>query len=322
MTIERETEVMEELLAAAEWALGSTAPNPSVAAAALGRDGEVLSLQSHAGAGTPHAEALVISDCRQRGVLDQVDTLVVTLEPCNHFGRTPPCSHAILDAGIRKVKFGAFDPNPRVHGGGQAFLRGKGVDTARIADPKLQTRATNLIRAFSKWSLSARPWVTLMQVVPAGGSSAPATGEIPSNTSSPLVFAHELRRRSDAILTGSGAVLAGLAEFTVRHLPDHQGKSRELVVLDPRGRIQVEAPEWLRQQESLGFRVHLLGDLESALSLLGEKGAVEVLVEAGPEVSAAILETDSWDEWVTITSSLEPGQQRELYDVRFRQSQR
>ena len=115
---------MEGILALAEQYLGATAPNPCVGAAALDENGELLSMAAHKKAGTPHAEAAVIADLRQKKLLAQAHTLLVTLEPCNHEGRTPPCSDAIIAAhqetgAFKKVIFICRDPNPKVLGHGR-----------------------------------------------------------------------------------------------------------------------------------------------------------------------------------------------------------
>src|SRR5690242_4516246 len=94
----------------AEQFVGATSPNPPVGAVAVDAQGGILSVQAHEQAGTGHAEAKVIEDLRARGLLGQVDTLFVTLEPCNHHGRTPPCTEAILASGIGKVIYGVKDP--------------------------------------------------------------------------------------------------------------------------------------------------------------------------------------------------------------------
>jgi diaminohydroxyphosphoribosylaminopyrimidine deaminase/5-amino-6-(5-phosphoribosylamino)uracil reductase len=130
----------------------------------------------------------------------------------------------------------------------------------------------------------------------------PPPGQKTFTSESSLRFAHELRRRADAILTGSGTVLADDPEFTVRRVPDHtvvaQGlKPRRLVVLDRGGRVP---RGWLKRAEKLGFDVWLRGDAREALNELGSSGALEVLVEAGPSVSEFFLSQSLWDEHVLI----------------------
>lgn len=288
------------ILDLAESKLGSTAPNPSVAAVALDASGNVLAQAFHPGAGQPHAEALAIEVCRKQGTLDRIDRLLVTLEPCNHFGRQGPCTHAILQARIRQVVALAKDPNPNVAGQGIEYLRSKGVDASFVSDSELTARARNLIRAFDRHIRTGLPWVTLKRALDEKSSLIPPPGQKTFTGPASLRLAHELRKRSDAILTGSGTVLADRPEFTVRHVPDHAGKVRWLVVLDRRGRVASQVSDWVKERENSGFRVKILEDLDEAFSFLGKQGVLEVLVEAGPELSQTIEARSLWNERVTI----------------------
>jgi diaminohydroxyphosphoribosylaminopyrimidine deaminase/5-amino-6-(5-phosphoribosylamino)uracil reductase len=283
---------------------GATAPNPAVGAVALDAQGTVLSALAHQRAGTPHAEARVLDDCRERGVLSRIDTLVVTLEPCNHQGRTPPCTEAILAAGIRIVVYGAADPNPRVAGHGAQRLRAGGVEvlSPETLPPAVKADCADLLAPFAKWCTTGIPWVTVKTAHRTegdeAGSMVPPAGSKTFTTPESLLLAHQLRKRSDALLTGSGTVLADRPEFTVRHVTDHPGKARWLVVLDRRKRTPTD---WIRQAESRGFLVRIEQDWQDALKFLGSQGVLEVLVEAGPLLSSAILASDRWDEHVRIT---------------------
>ncbi len=297
-----------ELIAKTAESVGSTAPNPAVGAAALDENGQVLSLQLHSGAGTPHAEALVIADLRHRGLLTQTRVLLVTLEPCNHTGRTPPCTQAILDAGIPVVFFAAKDPNPRVAGGGAQFLNSHGVRAELFSDAATNEPAGKLIRAFSHWSRTGRPWVTVKQALRTEGSMLPDAGAKTFTSQDSLVLAHELRKRADAVLTGSGTVLADFPEFTVRHVSDHPVRTgpggapvrKEIAVLDRRERVKSKAPEWIRSREAAGFHVAIYRGIPEALAILGARGVLEVLVEAGPLLTDAVRSTGLWNEWITI----------------------
>ena len=269
--------------------VGATAPNPPVGAVAVDRHGRILSVQAHERAGTGHAEAKVIADLRERGLLAEVDTLFITLEPCNHHGRTPPCTEAILASAIRKVVYGVKDPNPRVAGQGALRLQAAGIDVSECADPELRKACEELIRPFAHWATTGLPWVVVKTALTADSSMIPPPGQKTFTSPESLRLAHELRRRADAILTGSGTVLADRPEFTVRLVPDHplvaSGlKKRRLVVMDRRGRTPAE---WIRQAESRGFEVLIRTDLQDTLKELGKMGVLEVLVEAGPELSSA-----------------------------------
>jgi diaminohydroxyphosphoribosylaminopyrimidine deaminase/5-amino-6-(5-phosphoribosylamino)uracil reductase len=283
--------------------IGATSPNPPVGAAAVDSQGRILSVQAHERAGTGHAEARVIADLRERGLLGQAHTLVVTLEPCNHHGRTPPCSQAILDAGIRHVVYGVPDPNPRVAGHGAERLRQAGVDARECSDPGLRAECEALICSFSHWARTGYPWVVVKTAHLPDGSMIPPPGQKTFTSPESLKVAHEFRRRADALITGSGTVIADWPEFTVRHVPDHPlvssgQKKRWLVVLDRRRRTP---REWVEQAQARGFEVLLREELQTTLQELGKSGALEILVEAGPELSSAFLKSSLWNQHVLIT---------------------
>lgn len=277
---------------------GATSPNPPVGAVALDKEGRVLSVKAHEKAGTGHAEAKVLEECREKGLLNVIDTLVITLEPCNHHGRTPPCTESILRAfkegSLRKVLFGTTDPNPKVAGNGAARLRAAGLEVHNLRD----VDSEKLIEAFSCWIKTGRPFVTLKMAFDKSGSMIPPVGQKTFSSPAALTFAHELRRQSDAILTGSGTILADLPEFTVRHLKDHLNKARWLAVLDRRGRVPIS---WISEREKVGFKYYRGVSVEETLQFLGEQGVLEVLVEAGPEVSGFFLDKNLWNRKAVIT---------------------
>jgi diaminohydroxyphosphoribosylaminopyrimidine deaminase/5-amino-6-(5-phosphoribosylamino)uracil reductase len=283
-------------LAAAERFAGATSPNPPVGAVGLDERGEVLSIQAHERAGTAHAEARVIEDCRARGTLARLHTLVVTLEPCNHQGRTPACTEAILATSVRRVIYGARDPNPRVAGGGAARLAATGIEVSQEVEH--EAACAELIRAFAHHCRTGRPWITVKVARDERGSMIPPAGLKTFTSPGSLKFAHELRRRADALITGSGTVLADSPLFTVRRVPDFPGKTRWLIILDRRGRVP---DSFVRDAEGRGFRVRREADLAASVRWLGEQGVQEVLVEAGPTLSGAILESGIWDESVVIS---------------------
>lgn len=323
----------EFAIQAAALKLGATSPNPPVGAAALDADGNILSVQAHQRAGTPHAEALVLRDCRERGIADRIHTMVVTLEPCNHHGRTPPCSEALLAAGVKRVVYGARDPNPKAAGGAER-LREAGVEAYEIREiaPILERSSSNhlagevkqndalnlcgefqalyercldLIRPFSHWARTRTPWVTLKTALDRESSMIPQRGTKTFTSPDSLRLAHELRRRCDAILTGSGTILADLPEFTVRHVPDHVDKRRWLAILDRRGRVPAN---YLDAARARGLEPRCdFKTVQEALEFLGAQGCLEVLVEAGPALSETILKMSLWNEHVLIRQQA-PGQ--------------
>ena len=289
---------MQAALAAARPWEGATAPNPPVGCALLDRAGNVIAAAGHHGAGQLHAEALAIQQARETGKADLIHTVVVTLEPCNHHGRTEPCTKAILATAAEHVVIGIADPNPKVAGGGADHLRRAGLlvefqqgDTAQVE---------RLIAPFKKRVLQGLPFVTVKQAINRDGNMSPPPGQKTFTSQGSLMIAHALRRRADAIFTGSGTVLADDPQFTVRLLPDHTAKRRKLVLFDRRRRIPAA---YVEAATARRFDVTFASDIETALRNIAEAGGMEVLVEAGPQLTAHILQSRFWDEHVTITQT-------------------
>ncbi|MDO8359561.1 MAG: bifunctional diaminohydroxyphosphoribosylaminopyrimidine deaminase/5-amino-6-(5-phosphoribosylamino)uracil reductase RibD [Devosia sp.] len=288
---------------------GATAPNPPVGCVLLDRDGNELAAAAHQKAGQPHAEALAIEQCRQRGTLARIHTVVVTLEPCNHTGRTPPCAEAIARTPAKQIWIGARDPNRLVAGGGAERLSSTGLAVNFIADldhpdaARLAGLAGRLIAPFAKHARTGLPWVTVKQAIDTAGSMIPPAGDKTFTSPASLILAHQLRKRADAILTGSGTILADRPEFTIRRVPDFPDKRRHLAILDRRGRVPDSYIEAARQR---GFEVSLETSVTDAVARLGQLGALDVLVEAGPTVLDAVLSTDLWDEHFTIHQGAGP----------------
>lgn len=289
---------MQSAMAAARAWEGATAPNPPVGCVLLDRAGNVIAAAAHHGAGQLHAEALAIQNARIAGQLDKIHTVVVTLEPCNHHGRTPPCSEAILATPAEHVVIGAADPNPNVAGGGAARLREAGLLVDFLSGDIAQVQ--RLIAPFKKRVTLGLPFVTVKQALNREGNMVPPPGQKTFTSQSSLVVAHALRRRADAIFTGSGTVLADDPLFTVRLLPDHQDKRRKLVLFDRRRQIPAV---YYEAATARGFDVTVAGDIETALRDIAATGGLEVLVEAGPKLTAHVLQTPFWDEHVTITQT-------------------
>ncbi|MGB8991652.1 MAG: bifunctional diaminohydroxyphosphoribosylaminopyrimidine deaminase/5-amino-6-(5-phosphoribosylamino)uracil reductase RibD, partial [Desulfobaccales bacterium] len=189
---------------------GWVSPNPMVGAVVV-KDGQVVGRGYHRRVGLPHAE---VEALRAAGAAARGAELYVTLEPCNHEGRTPPCTRAILSAGISRVIIATRDPNPRVAGGGDEFLRSRGVP---VEVGLLEVEARRLNEAWFHWVATGRPWVTVKaacsldgKIATAGGESQWLTGE------AARALGHRLRHRVDAIVVGIGTVLADDPQLTTR----------------------------------------------------------------------------------------------------------
>ena len=278
---------------ARKW-LGATSPNPAVGAAALNADGKILAVAAHKRAGEAHAEAALLAHCAQQGLLPQVAMLCVTLEPCNHQRRTPPCTEAIIQSGIKRVVIGTRDPNPHVTGGGVEKLQQAGIEVmCGVAEDECQ----QLIHAFAYHAKTGKPWVTIKRAFNRDGSMLPTTGQKTFTSQQSLILAHRLRKKADAILTGSGTILADNPEFTVRHVPDFGGKQRFLAILDRRKQV----PEnYLQAARQRGLEPIIYDDIENVFHDLTARGARDILVEAGPALAKAVLDSHLWTMSVTI----------------------
>ena len=308
---DRVAEAFRKALAAADAFAGATAPNPPVGCVALDADGAVLATAAHQRAGDDHAEAAAIAACRAQGRFERIETLVVTLEPCNHHGRTPPCVEAILASPARSVWIGAGDPNLAVAGGGAARLTQAGLDVAFIQSldhpdaADLTRQAARLIAPFATRTARGRPWLTLKQALTVDGGMIPPPGAKTFTSESSLTLAHGLRRRADAVITGSGTILADAPLFTVRRVADPRRAPRRLAILDRRGRTPAAYLETTRRR---GFEVTLHHDIPALLADLASVGALEALVECGPTLLEAFLAADLWDEHVILRQSPDPGE--------------
>lgn len=304
---------MARAISLARRGMYTTDPNPRVGCVIL-RDGANVGDGFHRRAGEPHAEihALRAAGERARGA-----TVYVSLEPCAHHGRTPPCADALIEAGVARVVVGARDPNPRVAGQGIERLRAAGVE---VKSGVLEPQATALNPGFNRRMLTGLPWVRVKLAMSLDGRTAMASGESRWITGeSARRDAHRLRARASAVITGSGTVLADDPELNVRLDPEALGIEGEVrqplrVVLDsalrvdpgcrllcsPGGAVLVltQSDDRARREalEAAGAEVvAVAGDagriaLEPALRLLGEREVNELHVEAGPTMCGALLE--------------------------------
>jgi len=192
---------------------GAAAPNPCVGAV-LVRDGQAVARGWHTAYGQPHAEVECLADAARQGVEPRGCTLVVTLEPCNHQGKTPPCTEAVLAAGIPRVVVGAADPNPRVAGGGMARLRAAGVE---VVEGVCGQECRDLIADFRVWTTSDRPYVVLKLAATLDGKIATAAGHS-RWVSCPECRdeVHRLRAMSHAVLVGGATFRADDPKLTAR----------------------------------------------------------------------------------------------------------
>jgi len=309
MAGDRDALWMDRALRLAERGIGLTSPNPMVGAV-LVRDARVVGEGAHLRAGGPHAEAvaLEVAGSAARGA-----TCYVTLEPCAHFGRTPPCADALVRAGVARVVAATGDPHPSVQGRGLARLEAAGVPVM-VGVREAEARALN--RAFLRAVTEGRPHVTLKTAMTLDGRIAAADGSSGWITGEPArLEAHRLRFAADAILVGIGTVLADDPQLTVRHagLPPKEpfrivADSRLRVPLDarvlraahaartvvacvapaPAGAAAALRARGVRVLELPDDRGHV--DLRALLEALRALDVIAVLAEGGGELSGALAE--------------------------------
>jgi diaminohydroxyphosphoribosylaminopyrimidine deaminase/5-amino-6-(5-phosphoribosylamino)uracil reductase len=273
-------ELMRAALAEAALGRGRTHPNPIVGAVVV-KGSRIIARGHHAAAGLPHAEvnALKTAGAKARGA-----DLYVTLEPCNHHGRTPPCTQTILAAGIKRVFYGSRDPNPNVDGGGAKKLQRSGVEVRQILSG--ESDAAN--EMWLKFITKGLPWVVLKAAITLDGKLATSSGDskwISSEASRALV--HQWRNELDAVLVGAGTARADNPLLTVRNV--QQGRNPVRIVL---GKLPPRA-KMLREP---GETLQLQGPLRKVLKRIAARGLTSVLVEGGAAVHGAFLREKLWDE--------------------------
>ena len=299
---------MQLALELAERGAGHTSPNPMVGAL-LVKQGRIVGQGYHQKVGGVHAEVNAIADA---GGQAAGATLYVTLEPCHHTGRTPPCTAAILAADIARLVVAMADPNPHVTGGGGAFLAQQGLE---VVWGVMVTEAQRLNEAFIKHTRSGRPFVYLKYAATLDGRLAAATGDARWVTGPEArAFVHQLRQRVDAIMVGVGTVVADDPSLTTR-LAEGQGVDPRRIILDPQLRI-AETARLLNQPSTAGTllvssarrdppkraRLEALGaevlemplaggriDLKALMVELGGRGICSVLIEGGGGTIGAAL---------------------------------
>ncbi|MGH6816681.1 MAG: bifunctional diaminohydroxyphosphoribosylaminopyrimidine deaminase/5-amino-6-(5-phosphoribosylamino)uracil reductase RibD [Hyphomicrobiaceae bacterium] len=320
MSAARDLRFMTLALRLAKRGLGTTAPNPSVGAvvADVGT-GELIAYGQTRPGGRPHAETEAL---RKAGTRTAGATLYTTLEPCAHYGQTPPCAEAIIAAGIKRVVCATEDPDPRVAGRGLARLRAAGieVETGLRADEARWIAAGHLLRI-----VEGRPFVQVKLAVDVNGLVPRAHAGRPVFVTGPeaRAFAHLLRARADAIAIGRGTLEADDPQLTCR-LPGLLWRSPVRVVLSgamelPAGsnlaRTAAASPVWLLCANDADTRpsgvppavvVHRVKraaggiglDLGEALRRLAELGITRLLVEGGPTLASAFVDAELADECV------------------------
>jgi diaminohydroxyphosphoribosylaminopyrimidine deaminase/5-amino-6-(5-phosphoribosylamino)uracil reductase len=299
---------MRRALELAARGLGRTSPNPAVGAVVV-RAGAIVGEGHHRRAGAPHAEREALANA---GEAAEGADLYVTLEPCCHRGRTPPCTEAIVEAGIARVAYACGDPDPRARGRGCRELEGAGIE---VEAGMLEEEAERLNEAYLKHKRTGRPFVTLKLAMTLDGKIATRSGEsrwITGEAARRRV--HEMRDRSDAVMVGVGTVLADDPRLTTRGIEGRRDALR--VICDSRARTPPQA-QVVRQESDAPCLVAVTGgadtervealegagaevlslpardgrtDLEALSLALGERDIMSVLLEGGGTLAWGALE--------------------------------
>ncbi len=322
---------MSEALALATQAIGLSEPNPRVGCVILAPDGRTLGRGHTQQAGGAHAEVMALRDAAARGESVAGATVVVSLEPCAHHGRTPPCCDALIAAGVARVVMALEDPFPQVAGRGAARLRAAGIDV--VAGPgAAASRALNI--GFLSRVVRGRPWLRMKIAASLDGRTA-----LPDGTSRWITGAaaradgHAFRRRAGAILTGVGTVRVDDPRLDVRLVPPPRQPLRVVVdsrletppsarILAPPGEVLLYAaePDSARRAalEAMGAQVALASgaggkvDLQAMLADLAARGVNELHVEAGHKLNGSLVREDLVDEFLVYLAPMLIGAGREM----------
>ncbi len=314
MTVKADEQFMRVALREAKKGIGRTSPNPAVGAVIVS-DGNIISKGYHKKAGTPHAEINAINSAKESLFRT---TIYVTLEPCNHTGKTPPCTQAIVENGISRVVVGMKDPNPLVSGSGIDFLKQKGIT---VDSSILEKECRDINQPFIKFITRGLPWVIMKAGVSLDGRLNYQKGQSGWITGEQSVReVHKLRDQVDAILVGRGTVAIDNPSLTTR-LTRKQTKDPVRIVVDSELSLPLsakifhldsKAPTWVfcraglsgskkAQYENHGVRIFQVPckgtglDLKKITSILGRESICSVLVEGGGQLHSSFLRERMYD---------------------------
>ncbi|WP_411333315.1 bifunctional diaminohydroxyphosphoribosylaminopyrimidine deaminase/5-amino-6-(5-phosphoribosylamino)uracil reductase RibD [Metabacillus indicus] len=309
-------EYMMTALRLAEQGIGQTSPNPHVGAAVV-KDGRIVGLGAHLKAGEPHAEVHAI---RMAGAEAEGSTVYVTLEPCSHHGKTPPCADLLIQSKVRRVVVAVEDPNPAVAGRGIRKLRNAGIEVELGVSKE---EAAELNKIFFHYIKKKRPFVTLKWAGSLDGKTATVTGESKWITGKEArKDVHSYRERHDAILTGIETVIKDNPSLTCR--TEHAKKQPVRIVLDTHLRIPETAAvlndglaeTWLiagsgapaekvnrleKKAKVIKMNTPFI-KMEELLQTLGEMGVTSLFVEGGATVHGSFIESGMYNEVISYTA--------------------
>ncbi|PFX66166.1 riboflavin biosynthesis protein RibD [Bacillus toyonensis] len=310
-------EYMRIALQLAKGTSGQTSPNPMVGAIVV-KDGKTVGMGAHLRAGEEHAEVHAL---HMAGEKAKNATVYVTLEPCSHFGKTPPCCELLIEKGVKRIVIATLDCNPLVSGNGKKKLEEAGIE---VTTGVLETEAVLLNRYFFHYMKTKRPFVTIKTAMSLDGKTATVTGESKWITGAEArADVHQYRHTHDAILVGVNTVIADNPHLTTR-IPNG-GKHSIRVILDthlrtpPSSHVITDAlaPTWIivgkdvnkekiASYESKNIAIFQMKtkqiEIQDVLDLLGEKQILSLFIEGGQTVHASFLQTNNFNEIVTYIS--------------------
>jgi diaminohydroxyphosphoribosylaminopyrimidine deaminase/5-amino-6-(5-phosphoribosylamino)uracil reductase len=304
---------LKRALELAEGGRGKVSPNPLVGAVIV-RSGEVIGEGFHAELGGLHAERAALEDCRRRGEDPAAATMYVTLEPCAHEGRQPPCVEAILEAGLARVVIASEDPTEKASGRGPGMLRDGGVEV-EFACGEEATAARLLNQSFRKHARTGLPLVTLKLAISLNGRTTTAPGDSPwISSEASRTRVHRWRAESDAVAVGIGTALADDPVLTARDVDATRQPAR--IIFDSQARLPLDSKLLgtldqspliiVASQRADSTRTSVLHDagaeilvadsIDAALSELGRRNVTSLFLEGGPTLTATFVDAGQIDE--------------------------
>lgn len=277
-------QAMRTAIAAAERVRGTTTPNPPVGCVILDAAGLAVAVAATDPVGGPHAEAQAVAEAGDRA---RGGVAVVTLEPCHHHGRTPPCTGSLLESGVREIAYAVADPNP-VAAGGADWLDARDV---KVTGGVLREEvADGVLRPWLHWQATRRPHITLKTAGTLDGLAAATDGSSQWITGEAArARVHVDRSRRDAVIVGTGTVLADDPRLTARNLEGEALDRQPLRIAV--GRKEIPADAQIRGDGTVGaFRHIQTRDMAQVVDVLADLGVIDVLVEGGPRLAGAFLD--------------------------------
>lgn len=291
MEKENDIKYMRRAIELARHGMGNASPNPMVGAVIV-CDGEIIGEGYHRRCGEGHAEVNAVASVKKRDLLTR-STIYVTLEPCSHYGKTPPCSKLIIDTGIPRVVVGSLDPFAKVSGRGIKMLTDAGIDvTVGILEEECKAINPVFMTAHSKH----RPYITLKWAQSSDGfiDRLRNNSEEPAKLSTPLTFtlSHRLRTLNDAIMAGRGTVIADNPSLTPRRW---KGKAPVRVIAATPENLPADSKILTDGNETIIFDSSESHDLHAMMENLYSKGITSVLVEGGAKLLQSFIDQGLWD---------------------------